>query len=135
VNALCGGSNSAVPPFYARWLLLPTTDMIETRQHLSFPAVSFCFGDFIRGGRGGLRVSPSPFATQLSYLGGRQPHPTDTSVWKAMALRWTAAGMMEAIKDFRRLKAHKYLPLLRTALAAHQSKCVTQRVDRDALAA
>jgi hypothetical protein len=31
--------------------------------------------------------------------------------------------MMEAIKGFRRLKAHKYLPLLRTALAAHQSKC------------
>jgi Transposase, Mutator family len=27
----------------------------------------------------------------------------------AMALRWTAAGMMEAIKGFRRLKAHKYL--------------------------
>ena len=41
----------------------------------------------------------------------------------AMALRWTAAGMMEAIKGFRRLKARKYLPLLRTALAAHQSKC------------
>jgi putative transposase len=53
----------------------------------------------------------------------------------AMALRWTAAGMMEAIKGFRRLKAHKYLPLLRTALAAHQSKCVTQRVDRNADAA
>jgi transposase-like protein len=53
----------------------------------------------------------------------------------AMALRWTAAGMMEAIKGFRRLKAHKYLPLLRTALAAHQSKYVTQRVDRNADAA
>jgi putative transposase len=53
----------------------------------------------------------------------------------AMALRWTAAGMMEAIKGFRRLKAHKYLPFLRTALAAHQSKYVTQRVDRNADAA
>jgi len=29
-----------------------------------------------------------------------------------MALRWTAAGMMEAIKGFRRLKAHKYLATL-----------------------
>ena len=28
----------------------------------------------------------------------------------AMALRWTAAGMMEAAKGFRRLKAHKHLP-------------------------
>ena len=27
-----------------------------------------------------------------------------------MALRWTAAGMMEAAKGFRRLKAHKQLP-------------------------
>jgi hypothetical protein len=40
----------------------------------------------------------------------------------AMALRWTAAGMMEAAKGFRRLKAYKHLPVLRAALAAHQSK-------------
>lgn len=39
-----------------------------------------------------------------------------------MALRWTAAGMMEAAKGFRRLKAHKQLPILRAALAAHQAK-------------
>jgi putative transposase len=39
-----------------------------------------------------------------------------------MAVRWTAAGMMEAAKGFRRLKAHKQLPILRTALAAHQAK-------------
>ena len=39
-----------------------------------------------------------------------------------MALRWTAAGMMEATKGFRRLKAHKQLPVLRSALAAHQAK-------------
>ena len=52
-----------------------------------------------------------------------------------LALRWTAAGMMEASKGFRRLKAHKYLPVLRAALAAHQSKYVTQRVERNADAA
>jgi putative transposase len=40
----------------------------------------------------------------------------------AMALRWTADGMMEAAKGFRRLKAYKHLPVLRAALAAHQSK-------------
>ena len=39
-----------------------------------------------------------------------------------MALRWTAAGMMEAAKGFRRLKAHKQLPILRAALLAHQGK-------------
>jgi hypothetical protein len=38
----------------------------------------------------------------------------------AMALRWTAAGMMEAAKGFRRLKAYKHLPVLRAALAAHR---------------
>ena len=35
----------------------------------------------------------------------------------SMALRWTAAGMMEATKGFRRLKAHKQLPILKAALA------------------
>ena len=39
-----------------------------------------------------------------------------------MALRWTAAGMMEAAKGFRRLKAHKQLPILKAALASHQAK-------------
>jgi putative transposase len=39
-----------------------------------------------------------------------------------MALRWTAAGMMEAAKGFRRLKAHRQLPVLRAALAAHRAK-------------
>ena len=30
-----------------------------------------------------------------------------------MALRWTGAAMLEAAKGFRRLKAHKQLPILR----------------------
>ena len=38
-----------------------------------------------------------------------------------MALRWTGAAMLEAAKGFRRLKAHKQLPILRAALAAHQT--------------
>jgi transposase-like protein len=37
----------------------------------------------------------------------------------SMALRWTSAAMLEATKGFRRLKAHKQLSALRTALAAH----------------
>jgi putative transposase len=53
----------------------------------------------------------------------------------AMALRWTAAGMLEATKGFRRLKAHKHLPVLRAALAAHHSKYVPQQVERNADAA
>ena len=40
----------------------------------------------------------------------------------AMALRWTGAAMMEAAKGFRRLKAHRQLPILKAALAAHGAK-------------
>jgi len=39
-----------------------------------------------------------------------------------MALRWVAAGMIEAAKGFRKLKAHKQLPILRAALLAHQGR-------------
>jgi hypothetical protein len=40
--------------------------------------------------------------------------------WRSafMALRWTSAAMQEAVKGFRRLKAHKQLPVLRAALEA-----------------
>ena len=51
----------------------------------------------------------------------------------AMALRWTAAGMMEAAKGFRRLKAYRLLPILRAALvaraAAHATKEIEPQID------
>ena len=39
-----------------------------------------------------------------------------------MALRWTATGLMEAKKTFRRLKAYRQLPILRKALQDHAKK-------------
>ncbi|MFP4043154.1 MAG: IS256 family transposase, partial [Rhodosalinus sp.] len=51
-----------------------------------------------------------------------------------MALRWTAAGMLEAAKGFRRLKAHKQLPLLKAALLKHREPGTTG-VDQTAEAA
>ena len=40
-----------------------------------------------------------------------------------MALRWTGAAMLEAAaKGFRRLKAHRQLPILKAALAAHGAR-------------
>lgn len=39
-----------------------------------------------------------------------------------MALRWTAAGLLEAEKTFRRLKAYRQLPILRKALQEHLRK-------------
>ena len=50
-----------------------------------------------------------------------------------MALRWTAAGMMEAPKGFRRLKVYRLLPILRAALvaraAAHATKEIEPQID------
>ncbi len=37
-----------------------------------------------------------------------------------MALRWTAAGMLEARKGFRPINAYKQMPLLKKALIAHR---------------
>ena len=53
-----------------------------------------------------------------------------------MGLRWTAAGMLEAKKGFRRLKAYKHLPVLKAALQNHRtSQSATPAVDRLADAA
>ncbi len=39
-----------------------------------------------------------------------------------MALRWTAAGLIEAQKTFRRLKAYRHLPILKNALEDHMQR-------------
>lgn len=36
-----------------------------------------------------------------------------------MALRWCAAGMIEASSQFRRVNGHTHLPALRAALERH----------------
>jgi len=47
-------------------------------------------------------------------------HATNVKRWRdgAMALRWCAAGMGEAAKQFRRVNGHLHLPALRVALDA-----------------
>jgi hypothetical protein len=42
-----------------------------------------------------------------------------------MALRWCAAGMLEAGHQFRRVNGHLHLPRLRAALEAHFTRNVT----------
>jgi putative transposase len=42
-----------------------------------------------------------------------------------MALRWCAAGMNEAARQFRRVNGFMLLPGLRAALEAHVGKTVT----------
>ena len=47
-----------------------------------------------------------------------------------MALRWTGTAMLEAEKSFRRLKAHKQLPILKAALQRHQQALLGDRAKR-----
>src|ERR1039457_2243879 len=48
-------------------------------------------------------------------------HSRNVKRWRdgQMALRWCAAGMLEADHQFRRVNGHLHLPELRTALDAH----------------
>jgi putative transposase len=47
-------------------------------------------------------------------------HASNVKRWRdgQMALRWCAAGMVEAGKQFRRVNGHLHLPKLRAALNA-----------------
>jgi hypothetical protein len=44
-----------------------------------------------------------------------------------MVLRWCAAGMLEARKQFRRVNGHMHLNQLRSALDKHVAETVTPR--------
>ena len=48
-------------------------------------------------------------------------HSSNVKNWRngTMALRWCAAGMVEAGKQFRRVNGHLHLPALQTALQRH----------------
>jgi len=48
-------------------------------------------------------------------------HAKNVKHWRdgRMALRWCAAGMIEASGQFRRVNGHLHLPALRTALERH----------------
>ena len=54
-------------------------------------------------------------------------HSRNVKRWRdgTMALRWCAAGMLEAGHQFRRVNGHLHLPRLRAALEAHFTKNVT----------
>jgi len=54
-------------------------------------------------------------------------HAKNVKRWRdgTMALRWCAAGMLEAGRQFRRINGHLHLPKLRAALEAHFTKNVT----------
>ena len=54
-------------------------------------------------------------------IGICREHSKNVKRWRdgTMALRWCAAGMIEAGHQFRRVNGHLHLPKLRAALDAH----------------
>jgi len=90
------------------------------------------------------RTRPAPYKTAFGFippcLRPKPPHPPSGHYGCAKS-RTTPSTSFHVVSvnpiapGFRRLKAYKHLPALRAALAAHQSKYVTQRVEHDADAA
>jgi putative transposase len=60
-------------------------------------------------------------------------HAGNVKRWRdgQMALRWCAAGMIEAGKQFRRVNGHLHLPALRAALEREVAKSVVPVVHND----
>jgi transposase-like protein len=58
-------------------------------------------------------------------------HSSNVKRWRdgQMALRWCAAGMREAAKQFRRVNGHLHLAALRVALERHYDMSVTPACD------
>jgi putative transposase len=73
-----------------------------------------------------------------SMLSICREHAGNVKRWRdgTMALRWCAAGMVEAGKQFRRVNGHLHLPALRAALEAEVGATVTRtREDQEVEAA
>ena len=64
-------------------------------------------------------------------------HAGNVKRWRdgQMALRWCAAGMVEAGKQFRRVNGHLHLPTLRAALERETAKSVGLGVHNDQVSA
>ncbi len=64
-------------------------------------------------------------------------HSKNVKRWRdgTMALRWCAAGMLEADHQFRRVNGHLHLPKLRAALEAHFKNVSATRQNEDQKAA
>ena len=71
----------------------------------------------------GVAAHPGPHVAldqlhRVDDLGSAVSTPSNVKRWRdgQMALRWCAAGMVEAGKQFRRVNGHLHLPALRAAL-------------------
>jgi putative transposase len=69
--------------------------------------------------------STNPIESMISIC---REHAGNVKRWQdgTMALRWCAAGMVEAAKQFRRVNGYLHLPALRAALEAEVAATVTR---------
>lgn len=66
-----------------------------------------------------LPAAPAPgLVIELSTVGAR----VEGSRCRRALVHWVAAGVLEAVKGFRRLKGHKAMPQLVTALRARDQQ-------------
>jgi putative transposase len=75
--------------------------------------------------------STNPIESMISIC---REHAGNVKRWQdgQMALRWCAAGMVEAAKQFRRVNGYLHLPALRAALEAEVARTVTGRCEDQA---
>jgi hypothetical protein len=68
-----------------------------------------------------------------SMISIARAHSASVKNWQkgTMALRWCAAGMVEASKQFRRVNGHLHLPALRAALDEHVTAQTVGAVRQD----
>jgi hypothetical protein len=69
-------------------------------------------------------------STKQQMISIARTHCHNVRHWQngQMALRWWAAGMAEAGKQFRRVNGHPHLPALREALKTPRRRCVCTNV-------
>ena len=79
----------------------------------------------------GIAGSDATFVLSEGHIQSKRPVCRNVKRWRdaRMALRWTAAGMLEAGKGFRRLNACKQLPVLKAALEKHRDPQAGAPVD------
>jgi len=72
-----------------------------------------------------------------SMISISRDHARNVKRWRdgQMALRWCAAGMVEAGKQFRRVNGHMHLPALRAALKRESAQSVGSVVHNDEVSA
>ena len=73
----------------------------------------FFAGAFLAGAAFRVRVRSRSGIVKLSEVGAVAVRA------RGRVLRWTAAGMLNAERSFRRIKGHKQMPQLVTALHRH----------------